>query len=140
MRWTIALTVAACVALPAAAIGQGTQPSSQSGQPTASDSTYQTPDTGATVKKHHHRHRRTSTGDVSADTTKNQTQSGMKNSSGSSTMGPRLKKVTPTQGQPVTAKGDTLRPATDTAGGAPPASNDGSMNPPANDSTTSKQQ
>jgi hypothetical protein len=59
--------------------------------------------------KHHKRHKMTSNGSV-ADSAKNQSQSGVMDSSGKSTLGSRIKKTTPTQGQPVTAKGDTLRP------------------------------
>ena len=50
----------------------------------------------------------TSNGNV-ADSAKNQSQSGVVDSSGKSTLGPKIKKMTPTQGQPVMAKGDTLR-------------------------------
>jgi hypothetical protein len=39
----------------------------------------------------------------------NQTQSGVTNAkTGKSTLGPGVKKTEPTQGQPVTSKGDTL--------------------------------
>lgn len=57
---------------------------------------------------------------ASSDTTgghaRNQTQSGMTNTrTGHSTLGHRVKKTTPTQGQPVTAKGDTLKAGADTS-------------------------
>lgn len=42
----------------------------------------------------------------------NQSQSGVTDSSGSSTLGPNVTKTSPTQGQPVTAKGDTLKKKT----------------------------
>jgi hypothetical protein len=58
--------------------------------------------------KHHKHHKMTSNGNV-ADSVKNQSQSGVVDSSGKSTLGSKIKKTTPTQGQPVTAKGDTLR-------------------------------
>lgn len=40
----------------------------------------------------------------------NQTESGMTDSSGQSTLGPDAEKIRPDQGQPVTAKGDTVNP------------------------------
>jgi hypothetical protein len=51
--------------------------------------------------------------DTTTDTTRpsaaNQTQSGVTNAkTGKSTLGPGVKKTDPTQGQPVTSKGDTL--------------------------------
>jgi hypothetical protein len=51
--------------------------------------------------------------DTTTDTTRssaaNQTQSGVTNAkTGTSTLGPGVKKTDPTQGQPVTSKGDTL--------------------------------
>jgi hypothetical protein len=112
MRWIWGAAVAACaVVLPGAAAaqsGQPTQPAQgQAGQKTWSDSTGRISDS-TTHKRHLHR-RVTSSGDVASDTTKNQTQSGMTNASGHSTMGPQMKKLSPTQGQPVMAKGDTLR-------------------------------
>jgi hypothetical protein len=39
----------------------------------------------------------------------NQSQSGMTDSSGKSTLGPNATKTSPTSGAPVTAKGDTLK-------------------------------
>jgi hypothetical protein len=44
------------------------------------------------------------------DTAQNQTQSGVTDSSGKSTLGPNVKKTEPTQGQAVTSKGDTIKP------------------------------
>jgi hypothetical protein len=62
--------------------------------------------------KHTRRHTRmdttTSNGSVAGQSSTNQDQSGVVNKQGASTLGPRVKKTTPTQGQPVTAKGDTL--------------------------------
>lgn len=43
---------------------------------------------------------------------KNQTQSGMTDSSGNSTLGPNATKLSPTSGAAVTAKGDTLKKKT----------------------------
>lgn len=49
------------------------------------------------------------TGGKATSTAGNQTQSGVTNAkTGKSTLGPAVKKAEPTQGQPVTSKGDTL--------------------------------
>jgi hypothetical protein len=40
---------------------------------------------------------------------RNQSQSGVTDSTGRSTLGTNAKKLTPTSGAPVTAKGDTLK-------------------------------
>ena len=45
----------------------------------------------------------------------NQTESGMTDSSGHSTIGPGAEKARPDQGQPVTSKGDTLNPGVDSS-------------------------
>jgi hypothetical protein len=45
----------------------------------------------------------------------NQTESGMTDSSGRSTLGPGPEKSRPDQGQPVTSKGDTVNPAVDSS-------------------------
>ena len=45
----------------------------------------------------------------------NQTESGMTDSSGRSTLGPGAEKSRPDQGQPVTSKGDTVNPAVDSS-------------------------
>lgn len=50
------------------------------------------------------------------DTTLNQTQSGMTDSSGTSTLGDSVTKTRPDQGQPVTSKGDTINAGLDSAG------------------------
>ena len=50
------------------------------------------------------------------DTTLNQTQSGMTDSSGASTLGDSVTKTRPDQGQPVTSKGDTIKAGLDSAG------------------------
>lgn len=116
MRWILGAVVAACaVVLPGAAAAQSGQPAQPaqgqaSSQKTSSDSTGRMSD--STTHKRLHR-RVTSSGDVASDTTKNQTQSGMTSASGHSTMGPQMTKLRPTQGQPVMAKGDTLRRAGD---------------------------
>jgi len=59
-----------------------------------------------------------SIGRVGCDTTTNQSQSGVVNDSGKSTLGPNVKKVKPTHGAAVTSKGDTLRKGGDTTSGA----------------------
>lgn len=112
MRWKLGIVIG-LAALPAVAIAQGgQQPYSQdsSGQQSMqNDSTHKMSDsTGTHHRRHHHRagQSSTSTGDVT-----NQNQSGVTNNSGTSTLGPKVTKTTPTQGQPVTAKGDTLRDA-----------------------------
>ena len=52
---------------------------------------------------------RDTTGGTPAASAKNQTQSGVTNAkTGTSTLGPGIKKAEPTQGQAVTSKGDTL--------------------------------
>ena len=45
----------------------------------------------------------------------NQTESGMTDSSGQSTLGPEAEKTRPDQGQPVTSKGDTVSPSVDSS-------------------------
>ena len=53
--------------------------------------------------------RRDTTAGKTAASAGNQTQSGVTNAkTGKSTLGPGVKKAEPTQGQPVTSKGDTL--------------------------------
>jgi hypothetical protein len=118
MRLKWGFIIAATAALPAVAMAQGGQQGqygqSQAGQDTT-QMNRQMSDT--TAKKHHRKHHRAaSTGEVSSDTTKNQSQSGVVNQQGQSTLGRNIKKTTPTEGQPVTSKGDTLRRATDTTG------------------------
>lgn len=56
-----------------------------------------------------------STAAARADTTKDQTQSGVTDSSGQSTLGKDVEKTRPDQGQPVTSKGDTINPGVDSA-------------------------
>ncbi len=45
----------------------------------------------------------------------NQTEAGMTDSSGQSTLGPEAEKTRPDQGQPVTSKGDTLNSGIDSS-------------------------
>jgi hypothetical protein len=45
----------------------------------------------------------------------NQTESGMTDSTGQSTLGPGAEKTRPDQGQPVTSKGDTLNSGVDSS-------------------------
>jgi len=52
---------------------------------------------------------------VSASARRNQTESGMTDSSGQSTLGPEAEKTRPDQGQPVTSKGDTINPGVDSS-------------------------
>jgi hypothetical protein len=52
---------------------------------------------------------------ATTDSASNQTESGVTDSSGSSTLGNGVEKTRPDQGQPVTAKGDTLNPSVDSS-------------------------
>ena len=52
---------------------------------------------------------------ISDSTNANQTESGMTDSSGQSTLGPEAEKTRPDQGQPVTSKGDTVNPSVDSS-------------------------
>lgn len=45
----------------------------------------------------------------------NQTESGVTDSSGQSTLGPGVEQTRPDQGQPVTSKGDTINTAVDSS-------------------------
>lgn len=56
-----------------------------------------------------------STAAARADTTRDQTQSGVTDSSGQSTLGKGVEKTRPDQGQPVTSKGDTINAGVDSA-------------------------
>lgn len=56
------------------------------------------------------------TGVAVSDSAKvNQTESGMTDSTGQSTLGPGAEKTRPDQGQPVTSKGDTVNAGVDSA-------------------------
>jgi hypothetical protein len=59
------------------------------------------------------------TGTATSDTGKNQSQSGVTNKRGKSTLGPKVTKARPDQNQPVTSKGDTVSPNADTSASAP---------------------
>ncbi len=50
---------------------------------------------------------------TASGTPRNQTQSGMKNKAGQSTLGPAVKRTRPDAGEPVMAKGDTLARSAD---------------------------
>jgi hypothetical protein len=63
---------------------------------------------------------------ISDSVSPNADQSGVKDSTGTSNMGPGVTKTRPDQGQPVTSKGDTINPAVDSSNGAQAA--DTSMN------------
>ena len=52
---------------------------------------------------------------VASDSAHNQTESGVTDSSGQSTLGTGVEKTRPDQGQPVTSKGDTINPGVDSA-------------------------
>jgi hypothetical protein len=58
-----------------------------------------------------------STAAARADTATDQTQSGVTDSSGESTLGKDVEKTRPDQGQPVTSKGDTINAGVDSAAG-----------------------
>jgi hypothetical protein len=59
---------------------------------------------------------RDTTGTAISDSAKvNQTESGMTDSTGQSTLGPGAEKTRPDQGQPVTSKGDTVNAGVDSA-------------------------
>ncbi len=58
---------------------------------------------------------RDSTATVSVDTAHNQTESGVTDSTGQSTLGTGVEKTRPDQGQPVTSKGDTVNAGIDSA-------------------------
>jgi len=108
MRWKLGFVIG-FAALPAVAFAQGQSYSQDSSrqQSMQQDSTHKMSDsTGTHHKHHHHKTGQASTGDVT-----NQNQSGVTDNSGKSTLGSKVSKTTPTQGQPVTAKGDTLRDA-----------------------------
>ena len=55
----------------------------------------------------------TTTTAISDSAKTNQTEAGMTDSSGQSTLGPKAEKTRPDQGQPVTAKGDTVNAGVD---------------------------
>jgi len=59
--------------------------------------------------------RDTSAARISDSAKVNQTESGMTDSSGQSTLGSGVEQTRPDQGQPVTAKGDTLNTAMDSS-------------------------
>ena len=115
MRRHIGWCFAVAIALAGVAGGAHAQSASQTG---TQDTTHMN-DSTTHKMKHHKHHKMTSNGSVADSTTTNQSQSGVVDSSGKSTLGPKIKKTTPTQGQPVTAKGDTLQPGE--AGKAAPA-------------------
>jgi len=71
--------------------------------------------------------RDTSAAAVTDSATRSQTQTGMTDSTGRSTIGADAEKTRPDQGQPVTAKGDTINPGVDS-----------STTPPVDSSTTAR--
>ena len=58
---------------------------------------------------------RDSTISAKVDSTTNQTESGITDSTGQSTLGKGVEQTRPDQGQPVTSKGDTLNPGIDSS-------------------------
>jgi hypothetical protein len=58
-------------------------------------------------------------GGTASDSAKNQSQSGVTNDTGKSTLGPKVTKTRPDQNQPVTSKGDTVSNSGDTAASTP---------------------
>ena len=52
---------------------------------------------------------------ISDSASANQTESGMTDSTGQSTLGPGAEKTRPDQGQPVTSKGDTVNAGVDSS-------------------------
>jgi len=52
---------------------------------------------------------------ATTDSVANQTEAGVIDSSGTSTLGKGVEKTRPDQGQPVTAKGDTVNPSVDSS-------------------------
>jgi len=111
MRSTIIHCVALAVVVMVAPASGRAQATGQAGQSSSQDTTRHKD----TVSHRHRttRHDTTSNGAVTGKVG-NQDQSGVVNSKGTSTMGSGIKKVTPTQGHAVTAKGDTLRGADST--------------------------
>lgn len=59
--------------------------------------------------------RDTSSAGIADSAKANQTESGMTDSSGQSTLGPEAEKTRPDQGQPVTSKGDTVNSGVDSS-------------------------
>ena len=59
--------------------------------------------------------RDTSAAHISDSAQVNQTESGMTDSTGQSTLGPEAEKTRPDQGQPVTSKGDTVNSSVDSS-------------------------
>ena len=59
--------------------------------------------------------RDTSAAGITDSASINQTESGMTDSSGRSTLGPGAEKTRPDQGQPVTSKGDTVNRGVDSS-------------------------
>jgi hypothetical protein len=73
---------------------------------------------------------------VASDSVPNQSQSGVTDSSGQSTLGPGVEKTRPDQGQPVTSKGDTINPGVDSAAAGSMSSDSSGMNNSTMDSSS----
>ena len=58
---------------------------------------------------------RDSTAAIRSDSTRNQTESGVTDSTGQSTLGKGVERTRPDQGQPVTSKGDTINKGVDSS-------------------------
>jgi hypothetical protein len=65
---------------------------------------------------------------VASDSVPNQSQSGVTDSSGQSTLGTGVEKTRPDQGQPVTSKGDTINPGVDSSAAGSMSSDSSGMN------------
>ena len=125
MKGTIAL-LAALSFMPALAMAQGTDSTQRQhqSQPSVSQDTMSRGGEVArdstksrTRTAHHRRHSHV----ASDSATSNQNQSGYTNTqTGKSTLGPGVKKTSPTAGSPVTAKGDTLKKGNDSTAATPP--------------------
>jgi hypothetical protein len=99
--------------------GPETGTATDTGAMTATDTTSMTPgaattDTGTAARTDTGR-----AGGTGSDSAKNQSQSGVTNDSGKSTLGPRVTKTRPDQKEPVTSKGDTVSNSGDTAASTP---------------------
>lgn len=108
MRSTIIHCVGLAIVVMAAPLSARAQAAGQAGQASTQDTTRHR--STANRRQRATRHDTTSNGTINGKV-KNQDQSGVVDSKGTSTMGAGIKKVTPTQGHAVTAKGDTLRGA-----------------------------
>lgn len=132
-RWIAAAALACLPAAAATQPGRSTESTpATSARPAVQDTTAHrrtaTSDTTARRRERVARHtgtRKSRTGTrrartdsgVTTGSALNQTQSGVVNAkTGASTLGPRIKKTRPDQGEPTTSKGDTLKRGGDSVG------------------------